>query len=103
MGLELVGWIWMALSVPICILLGWLVLIITSSMLGAITLGASLAGVFYFLFMVDERTGAMNIGFLFDIYAWYQSQKINLFWGEDYDDKIDTLLVRVNLQRRESE
>jgi hypothetical protein len=103
MGLELVGWIWMAVTLPICILIGWGVFQITASIIGGIVLGAGLTGIFYFLFTVDEKTGTMNLGFILDIASWYQSQKIHLFWGETSHGKIDTLLVRVNLQRRERE
>ncbi|WP_028777324.1 hypothetical protein [Shimazuella kribbensis] len=103
MGLELVGWIWMAVTLPICILIGWLVFKITASIIGSIVLGASLIGIFYFLFTVDEKTGNMNLGFLLDIVTWYRSKKIHLFWkGASYDN-IHTLLVRVNLQKRERE
>jgi hypothetical protein len=103
MGLELVGWIWMAISLPICILLGWGVFLLTASIIGGIVLGGALTGIFYFLFTVDEKTGAMNLGFLLDIASWYQSQKIHVFWEEASHGKIDSLLVRVNFQRREGE
>lgn len=102
MGLELVGWIWMAVAAPLCVLLGWGVFAITASMIGSIVVGGSLIGVLYFLFTVDEKTGAMNLGFLLDIINWYQSKKIHLWQGGAHDN-LYTLMVRVNLQKREGE
>jgi hypothetical protein len=103
MGLELKGWLLLAATAPIFILLGWGCYQVTGNGMAGIMIAAIPSGLLYYLFTVDERTGAMNVIFLVEMFRWMRAAKIQYLWEDQYDEKIATIQVRVNFKRREKE
>jgi hypothetical protein len=103
MGLELKGWLLLAATLPVYILLGWVGQGVTGNGTVGIMIAVVPAGMSYYLFMIDERTGVMNITFLVEMVKWMKAAKIQYLWEDQYDEKIETLQVRVNFEKREKE
>jgi hypothetical protein len=103
MGLELKGWLLFTATAPIFILLGWGCYHVTENGMVALMIAATPSGVLYYLFMIDERTGAMNITFLVEMFKWMNAAKIQYLWEDQYGEKIATLQVRVDFKKREKE
>jgi hypothetical protein len=103
MGLELKGWLLFAAIAPIFILLGWGCSHVTGSGMAAVMIAATPSGLLYYLVMIDERTGAMNVTFLVEMFKWMNATKIQYLWEDQYGEKIETLQVRVDFKKREKE
>ncbi|KPC73956.1 MULTISPECIES: hypothetical protein [Laceyella] len=104
LGLEFKGWIYFAPTAVACGAIGWGCYLLTQTPVAGVMVAGTLGGMFFYLFMTDERSGAMNGAFLIDILKWAYSQKVRLYWGEQHHgEKIDTLKIRVDLKKRERE
>jgi hypothetical protein len=103
LGLDLKGWLFFALAGSLCVGLGWVCYQLSDNLAVSFILGGACTGLFYFLFQVDEQTGTMNGSFFVEIVRWLYSEKVKIFW-EVYDyEKFQTLTIRVDLKKRETE
>lgn len=103
LGLELKGWILFVLTAPVCVGIGWAILLLSGKPPLGYILGGSLLGLFYYMYSIDERTGAMNGVFLIDLIDWMYAEKIQIYWRDDYYEQVKTLMVRVNFEEWEKE
>lgn len=77
LGLELLGWMY---YLPISIVLGFLSLTIPKPELRFVCLLASFV-LPHFACQTDERTGKLNISFLFEYIEWvFSSKKVEPVW-----------------------
>lgn len=104
LGLELKGWLYFGAIVPGILLLGWLSYQVMMNGILSFSIVGLISGLFYYLFMVDERTGVMNGQFLKELVDWFYAEKVQIFfWEDQFYDKIHTLRIRVNLKKKKEE
>lgn len=84
MGLQLIGWLLFLPSAGMSVLLAFLAFKFLTPQAG-VMIGLIGVGLFYYCYQVDEKSGTMNISWLFERIRWSRGPKIiEPVWGEEY-------------------
>lgn len=73
LGLEWKGWL---LFLPTIALFGGLAFLLIPDIKARFIFIFFILGIAFFMYQVDEASGAMNFSFLVDFFTWYRSEKV---------------------------
>ncbi len=92
LGLEWKGWL---LFLPTIALFGGLAYLLIPDIKARFIFIFFVLGIAFFMYQVDEASGAMNFSFLVDLFTWYRSEKvIEPVWDGNYS-KDKTIMTTI--------